>query len=155
VFSFAAIELLRIDSFKTGMLLLSGLFFYDVFWVFGNFLIFILGTDVMVTVAKSLDVPIKMLWPKNIWEIIDAGIVKTPPDTKFSLLGLGDIVLPGIFIALCLRYDYFRYLSTPAGKKNPLSSSYPRPYFQYCFLSYVLGLITTMTVMHIFQASQV
>ena len=36
VFSFAAIELLQIDSFKTGILLLSGLFFYDIFWVFGK-----------------------------------------------------------------------------------------------------------------------
>lgn len=109
----------------------------------------------MVTVAKSFDVPIKMLWPKNIWEILEAGLLTPPEDTKFSLLGLGDIVLPGIYIALCLRYDYFRYLSTPAGKKAPLSSSYPKPYFKYCFLSYVFGLLTTITVMHTFQASQV
>ena len=108
----------------------------------------------MVTVAKSFDVPIKMLWPKNIWEVIDAGILSAE-NTKFSLLGLGDIVLPGIYIALCLRYDYFRYLSTPAGKKSPLSSSYPKPYFKSCFISYIFGLITTMTVMHTFQASQV
>jgi minor histocompatibility antigen H13 len=32
-------------SFLNGVILLSGLFVYDVFWVF--------GTDVMVTVAKS------------------------------------------------------------------------------------------------------
>ena len=36
VFSLTAIEFLKLDSFKTGMLLLSGLFFYDVFWVFGT-----------------------------------------------------------------------------------------------------------------------
>jgi len=109
----------------------------------------------MVTVAKSFDVPIKLLWPKNIWEIIAAGIVNTPENTKFSLLGLGDIALPGIYVALCLRYDYYRYLSTPEGKKNPSSSSYPRIYFKSCFLSYVFGLCTTMTVMHTFSASQV
>ena len=33
-----------------GAVLLSGLFFYDIFWVFGS--------PVMVTVAKSLDAPI-------------------------------------------------------------------------------------------------
>jgi minor histocompatibility antigen H13 len=32
--------------------MLVGLFFYDIFWVF--------GTDVMVTVAKSFDGPIKV-----------------------------------------------------------------------------------------------
>jgi len=34
------------------MLMLWGLFFYDIFWVY--------GTDVMITVAKSIDAP--MLW---------------------------------------------------------------------------------------------
>lgn len=32
-FSISAIQLLDLDDFKTGMLLLSGLFFYDIFWV--------------------------------------------------------------------------------------------------------------------------
>lgn len=31
-----ALSLLRIDSFKTGTILLSGLFFYDIWWVFGT-----------------------------------------------------------------------------------------------------------------------
>ena len=39
-----------------GALLLCGLFFYDIFWVF--------GTPVMVTVAKSLDAPIKLVFPR-------------------------------------------------------------------------------------------
>eukprot|EP00128_Syssomonas_multiformis_P008180 Colp12_sorted_trinity150504_noHs@32737 len=46
-FSVNGIEMLRLGSFQIGCILLSGLFFYDVFWVF--------GTDVMVTVAKSFD----------------------------------------------------------------------------------------------------
>ncbi|CAG8738750.1 28877_t:CDS:2, partial [Racocetra persica] len=45
------LSMLSLDSFKTGMILLGGLFFYDIFWVF--------GTEVMVTVAKSFDAPIK------------------------------------------------------------------------------------------------
>lgn len=70
---------------------MSLLFFYDIFFVF--------GTDVMLTVAKSIDAPIKLLFPKN-W-------ATTPPE--FSLLGLGDIVLPGVFIGLCLRYDILKH----------------------------------------------
>lgn len=35
-FSYNAICLLKIDSFKTGCILLCGLFFYDIYWVFGT-----------------------------------------------------------------------------------------------------------------------
>jgi hypothetical protein len=37
-FSFAhsAISMLKLDGFKTGAALLVGLFFYDIFWVFGT-----------------------------------------------------------------------------------------------------------------------
>jgi len=52
-FAFAVngIELLHLNNVVTGCILLGGLFFYDIFWVF--------GTDVMVTVAKSFEAPIK------------------------------------------------------------------------------------------------
>ena len=35
-FSHNALSLLKLDSFKTGCILLSGLFVYDVWWVFGT-----------------------------------------------------------------------------------------------------------------------
>jgi minor histocompatibility antigen H13 len=35
-FGHQAMSLLKIDSFKTGGILLSGLFFYDIWWVFGT-----------------------------------------------------------------------------------------------------------------------
>ena len=47
------------------------------FWVF--------GTDVMVSVAKGLNAPIKILFPKAL------GVTPVP----VSMLGLGDIVIPG------------------------------------------------------------
>lgn len=50
-FAVNAVELLHLNNVVTGCILLSGLFFYDIFWVF--------GTDVMVTVAKSFEAPIK------------------------------------------------------------------------------------------------
>lgn len=78
-----AIQLLSLDSFKTGMILLSGLFFYDIFWVF--------YTPVMVSVAKSFDAPIKLLWPRD----IIGYILNTLEKVNFTMLGLGDIVIPG------------------------------------------------------------
>ncbi|CAG8546162.1 1669_t:CDS:2 [Funneliformis mosseae] len=137
-FAFNAIQMLSIDSFKTGMILLSGLFFYDIFWVF--------GTEVMVTVAKSFDAPIKVVWPKQWFGL--------QPDEalQFTMLGLGDIVVPGIYVALCLRFDHNLYLKKhPNAKKN---SIYPTTYFNNCFAAYILGLITTIVVMHTFKAAQ-
>ena len=52
----------------------------------------------MLTVAKSLDAPIKLSFPFD-W---------TADPVKFSMLGLGDIVVPGLFVALALRYDIDR-----------------------------------------------
>lgn len=65
------------------MILLSGLFFYDIFWVF--------GTEVMVSVAKNFDAPIKVVWPKDIIGVLAGTVEKT----EFTMLGLGDIVIPG------------------------------------------------------------
>jgi len=127
-FSLQAISMLNLGSFKIGCILLSGLFFYDIFWVF--------GTDVMVTVARSFDAPVKLLFPKDIFA----------ETFQFSMLGLGDIVIPGIFIALMLRFD-----ESFARREG---ESYPKPYFYSCCLAYLLGLITTILVMHCFQAAQ-
>lgn len=52
--SMNAISLLRLDSFFTGIALLSGLFVYDIYWVF--------ATDVMVTVARNFDAPYVPPW---------------------------------------------------------------------------------------------
>ncbi|KIW00792.1 uncharacterized protein PV09_07771 [Verruconis gallopava] len=89
-FSYTALQLISPTTFDTGSLILAALFVYDVVMVF--------YTPMMVTVAKNLDVPIKLLIPRE-------------PDKKgvaqFSMLGLGDVVLPGMMIALALRFDLF------------------------------------------------
>ncbi|KAI8825667.1 peptidase A22B, signal peptide peptidase, partial [Fimicolochytrium jonesii] len=146
-FATSAIRLLNLDSFKTGIALLSFLFFYDIFWVF--------GTDVMVTVAKGFDAPIKVLWPKDIVGMLlhPSTFFKTE-GLQFTLLGLGDIVIPGIFVALCLKFDHDRFLASPAGKKNKYARKFPKPYFTACSIAYVTGLVTTVVVMHNFQAAQ-
>ncbi|EKM80937.1 hypothetical protein AGABI1DRAFT_56125 [Agaricus bisporus var. burnettii JB137-S8] len=133
-FSHNALSLLRIDSFKTGSILLSGLFFYDIWWVF--------GTEVMIRVATSLDAPIKLLWPKSLSVVSERG---------YTMLGLGDIVIPGTFIALALRYDLHNYLS--ASERTP-ETKFRKPYFYAGLVAYTLGLIATTVVMHVFRAAQ-
>ena len=74
-FCLQGIERFSLGTYKIGAILLVGLFFYDIFWVF--------GTDVMVTVAKNLDGPIKILFPRSLVPNAETGKI------ELSLLGLG------------------------------------------------------------------
>ena len=56
----------------------------------------------MVTVAKSLDVPIKLVFPRP----APAG---SSAAASLAMLGLGDVVLPGIMIGLALRFDHYLF----------------------------------------------
>lgn len=62
------------------------------------------------------------------------------------MLGLGDVVIPGMFIALALRYDHAR------GEKT--RTSFSKEYFFVTLTAYVVGLVATMTVMHTFGKAQ-
>jgi len=126
-FSLTGIELLHLNSFPIGCILLCGLFVYDIFWVF--------GTDVMVTVATSFDAPIKVIFPMD---FLEHGIF----GKNMAMLGLGDIVIPGIFIALLLRFD--------CCKSNGTS----RAYFYASYVAYFLGLSFTVLIMHVFKSAQ-
>jgi len=138
-FSIQGIKSLSVGSYKTGCILLSLLFFYDIFFVF--------GTPIMVAVAKNVDAPIKLLFLKS-FAVEDAA-------AQFSMLGLGDIVLPGVFIALVLRYDAQRegvdLKSIPEGESAP---AFARPLFSLCMVGYVIGLMCTLFVMYSFKAAQ-
>ncbi|XP_071496468.1 minor histocompatibility antigen H13-like [Diadema antillarum] len=125
-FALNGVEFLQLNTIMTGCILLGGLFIYDIFWVF--------GTNVMVTVAKSFEAPIKLVFPQDILE-------KGLEANNFAMLGLGDIVIPGIFIALLLRFDVSR-------RKGA------RTYFYTGFTAYLLGLLATIAVMHCFKHAQ-
>lgn len=125
-FAVNAVELLHLNNVVTGCILLCGLFFYDIFWVF--------GTDVMVTVAKSFEAPIKLVFPQD---LLTNGLAAN----NFAMLGLGDIVIPGIFIALLLRFDHSLKRKT-------------KTYFHATVVAYFLGLMATICVMHVFKHAQ-
>ena len=142
-------------NFKTGALLLTLLFFYDIFFVF--------GTDVMLTVAKNVDAPIKLQFPKD--------LSASPP--SYSILGLGDIVIPGIFMSLCLRFDVLKRLDIgklegiiegerKGTKENGAFYKYvagvtngaPKHYFIAVVVGYLIAIITTIVIMFIFNHGQ-
>jgi minor histocompatibility antigen H13 len=141
----------------------------------------VFGTEVMVTVAKNLDGPIKILFPRDSLE-------RNPVTGKLelSLLGLGDIVIPGFFLALLLRFDAHNAMhgtkimasssssttangSTSSSNSKPSAAAVPsqpphlllrvhdsfaKPYFHSALVAYVLGLALTMFVMIQFKAAQ-
>lgn len=123
---------LKLSTFKSGLIMLAGLFFYDIFFVF--------GTDIMLTVATSIDGPIKLVVPKN-----EFG--------KGALLGLGDIVVPGVYMSLCLRYDVFRYYKD-GQQPFHLARKINAPYFVTSLVFYVFALIATMVVLFVFEHGQ-
>ena len=129
-FSIVALKSINLSTTKTGLFLLWALFFYDIFWVY--------GTDVMVTVAKNLDLPIKLSFP----------YLNGEGDVAYSMVGLGDIVLPGFFISCCLKFDIDQ-----AFKKNKIIKSFSEielNYFNLAFVGYVYGIIETFLAMYIF-----
>ncbi|CBZ54674.1 putative signal peptide peptidase domain-containing protein [Neospora caninum Liverpool] len=138
-----AISLVSVGNFTVATILLSGLFIYDIFWVF--------GTDVMVTVAKSFEGPAKLIFPVNLdpWQ--------------HSILGLGDIVIPGVFISMCLRFDYWlatASLANASEKKTAVETSidihqkFSKFYFFVVLVFYEFGLLTTGVIMLVFQHPQ-
>lgn len=84
-FSIYAVEHWLVGNIKYIFLIFVGLILYDVSFVFGS--------DVMITVAYGLDLPVKILVPTDL------------KMTSFSMLGLGDIVIPGLLSSMCLRCD--------------------------------------------------
>ncbi|OMJ66034.1 hypothetical protein SteCoe_37264 [Stentor coeruleus] len=99
-FAYIMIKTVKIPSFKVGGLLLSLAFFYDIYWVF--FSQYAFGANVMVSVASGLDLPIKLECPR----LLSSAIPYT-----CSMLGLGDLALPGLFLAFASRFDHINSTS--------------------------------------------
>ncbi|CAG8364958.1 unnamed protein product [Penicillium salamii] len=94
-FCYGTLQFMSPSTFWTGTLILCSLFFYDIYFVF--------FTPLMVTVATKLDVPIKLLFPRPSNSRDEPGV------TPLAMLGLGDIVIPGMMMGLALRFDLFLY----------------------------------------------
>ena len=121
------LRLIRIRSYSTVSVLLIGLLFYDVFWVFGS--PSVVGDNVMMSVAtQNLPLgPSRLLFP-----ISNAAGSRFP----YSLLGLGDIVIPATFTSLMLRFDLWKNREK---EEPPLKAG--TPLFITSLASYSIGLI--------------
>lgn len=89
--SIASIVSINITNFKTGLILLTGLFIFDIFWVFGSK--YITNESVMVEVATNIDAPILLKYINN------------EKEGGLMVLGLGDIIIPALFIKMLFNLN--------------------------------------------------
>ncbi|KAI1834227.1 hypothetical protein DTO013E5_4451 [Penicillium roqueforti] len=108
-FCYGALQFMSPSTFWTGTLIMGSLFFYDIYFVF--------FTPLMVTVATKLDVPIKLLFPRP------PTSRDAPGSVPLAMLGLGDIVIPGMMIGLSLRFDLFLYYQRKGAQMARLERS--------------------------------
>lgn len=85
------LKVARLNKLAPGLLILSALFAYDVFWVYLSGYVFG-GQSVMIVVATGIDVPAKLVFPG--WNVF----------SSCSLIGLGDLVVPGFYISYVSRF---------------------------------------------------
>ncbi|KAI3873443.1 hypothetical protein MKW98_008095 [Papaver atlanticum] len=123
------LQIVRVPNLKVGTVLLSCAFLYDIFWVFVSKSWF--NESVMIVVARgdrSGEDGIPMLL--KIPRMFD-------PWGGFSIIGFGDILLPGLLIAFSLRYDWLSNKSLRAG------------YFVWAMSAYGLGLLITYVALNL------
>uniref|UniRef100_A0A8C6LBV8 Signal peptide peptidase like 2A n=1 Tax=Nothobranchius furzeri TaxID=105023 RepID=A0A8C6LBV8_NOTFU len=124
---------ISLSNFKICVILLSLLLVYDVFFVFITPFFTKNGVSIMVQVALGPDasgekLPVVMRIPRfSAWAQNLCGM-------QFSILGYGDIIIPGLLVAYCSRFDVW-------------INSRKKIYFISCCIAYLLGMILTFAVM--------
>ncbi|GAV56295.1 hypothetical protein ZYGR_0BB00720 [Zygosaccharomyces rouxii] len=121
-----AIHQIQFKNLKTASLILGALFFYDIYFVF--------YTPFMIN-ASQIDLPIKIQLPTG-------------------LMGLGDIVLPGIFISLCYKFDIYRWHLHNPNTEFHLNRNYWGVYATTALLSYIFALLGCFVALDHFQVAQ-
>ncbi|KAB1255267.1 Signal peptide peptidase-like 3 [Camelus dromedarius] len=165
----AMIAFVRLPSLKVSCLLLSGLLIYDVFWVF--FSAYIFNSNVMVKVAtQPADNPLDVLSRKlhlgpnvgrDVPRLSLPGKLVFPSSTgsHFSMLGIGDIVMPGLLLCFVLRYDNYKKQASgdscgASGPANISGRMQKVSYFHCTLIGYFVGLLTATVASRIHRAAQ-
>ncbi|XP_039103920.1 signal peptide peptidase-like 2B isoform X2 [Hyaena hyaena] len=135
------LKTIRLPTFKACTLLLLVLFVYDVFFVFITPFLTKSGNSIMVEVATG---PSDSATHEKLPMVLKVPRLNASPlalcDRPFSLLGFGDILVPGLLVAYCHRFDI------------QVQSS--RVYFVACTVAYGLGLLVTFMALALMQRGQ-
>lgn len=161
------LSIIRLNSLQVATVLLSAAFFYDIFFVFITPLIF--TKSVMITVATSGGPPTKdPTWCEKYPS--DAGCQGGNPLPMLftvprigdyqggaSLLGLGDIVLPGLLLSLACRLDGAkRLVGLNSGGRGVSIRQHacPKTYFTPCVIAYAIGLMMANVAVYVMNYGQ-
>ncbi|KAM9596720.1 signal peptide peptidase-like 2C [Trichechus inunguis] len=131
----------RLPTLKNGASFLLVLLAFDVFFVFVMPFFTRTGKSMMLEVATGPAdsssherLPMVLKVPKISFSAL------TLCDQPFSILGFGDIVVPGFLVAYCHRFD--------------VQVSSHQVYFMACTLAYAMGLLVTFIAMVLMQMGQ-
>nr|XP_040146637.1 signal peptide peptidase-like 2B isoform X6 [Ictidomys tridecemlineatus] len=131
----------RLPTFKACTLLLLVLFVYDVFFVFVTPFLTKSGNSIMVEVATG---PSDSATREKLPMVLKVPRLNASPlalcDRPFSLLGFGDILVPGLLVAYCHRFD--------------IQAQSSRVYFVACTVAYGIGLLVTFVALALMQRGQ-
>jgi signal peptide peptidase-like protein 3 len=140
-----SMSIYRVPNLKIATIVLIGLFFYDIFWVFFSHHFF--GKNVMTevvtkqavnpmnTIAQALHVSGKVVRELQLPMVLIVG---------HHRLGLGDIIIPGMLLAYTLKVDtHFKQI-------NPLRNGY----FLLGLCGYLVGFHCALVVVVYYRVAQ-
>ncbi|KAM8781383.1 signal peptide peptidase-like 2A isoform 2-T2 [Rhynchonycteris naso] len=134
------IKTLKLPNFKSCVILLGLLLLYDVFFVFITPFITKNGESIMIELAagpfgNNEKLPVVLKVPKLAYFSVMSVCVM-----PVSILGFGDIIVPGLLIAYCRRFD-----------EQTGSSSI---YYVSSTIAYAVGMILTFVVLVLMKKGQ-
>ncbi|KAJ8902185.1 hypothetical protein NDN08_006593 [Rhodosorus marinus] len=139
-------QTLKLPSIKVGVILLSCLFLYDIFFVFVTPLFTSTGESVMERVAKggptsSEHMPMMIVVP----------YLFSPPSACLggrgaSMIGYGDVIVPGLFIVRLRAFE----LKAARGRNGQEAPSY----FKGAVIGYGIGLVLTILALRLMDTAQ-
>ncbi|XP_053128637.1 signal peptide peptidase-like 2A isoform X2 [Hemicordylus capensis] len=133
------IKMLKIPNFKSCVILLLLLFLYDIFFVFITPYLTKSGESIMVEVAAGpLEMNEKLPVVFQVPHLKFYTLMFCFP--SFSLLGFGDVMVPGLLVAYCHRFD--------------VQTSSSSVYFISSTIAYAVGLVITFVALVLMKMAQ-
>lgn len=155
--SISSIELLQLNNVVTGYIMMI-IYYLDT-------VCFSLGQHFWESLATSIDLPILILFPKN---VADGGGSSGAGSTtlsshhhpsanddmmpiNYALFDVADIVIPGLFLALMLRFDQSNRAAAAASGPSASSARKLNVYFYATLLGYVAGIVLAWSMLIVFR----
>lgn len=161
---------MKLNSIKVASVLLTAAFFYDIFFVFVTPYLTKGGKSIMVDVATSGGPPkADPAWCEKYPDDKDCQggdplpmLLTIPRIFDYtggsSLLGLGDIVLPGLLLSFAARYDEAkRFIGGPSREGHIVRhdcSRNTKDYFPPLIIAYAVGLAMANVAVYVMNMGQ-